>query len=105
MGQKLSSLRLAVCPGCKKSSTLLDWDKATKDLCTTREMRRSYRSVLDKKNWAHGVCRYYACPLCGNLYRANQLKLEPMESGAEHKEDEQNLGGEPIEIKVTSNED
>lgn len=85
------------CPGCKAVSRLFDWEKATKRACVSRAMRRDYKTILDPRNWAHGVERYYKCPVCERLYRANQLRIQNQsESGHQACA----IGGEPLDIRI-----
>lgn len=119
MTEKLSGGMIGLCPGCKAGSRLFDWEKATKRACVSRAMRRDYKSILDPRNWAHGVERYYKCPVCGRLYRANQLRIQadptapadpdsPATQATQAAQAAQaaqakladSLGGEPLDIRV-----
>lgn len=59
-----------------------------------RAMKRDYHSILDPAVWGRDVERYYLCPTCKALYKANQLQLvtqDPKLAG---------LGGQPLEARV-----
>lgn len=52
----------AVCPKCGESNELKMWDKETMEQCASREQRRKYVSINEKRA-GNGVYAY-RCPSC-----------------------------------------
>ena len=61
------------CPVCKKKSRLVQWDLATKNNCFTRERRRAFISLEQKK--AYQSKYIYECPKCGKGTEGNHLRV------------------------------
>lgn len=64
------------CPRCEAESTLGDWDDYSYAECITREMRRGYIPLQEKRafNTKSGVC--YKCPKCAQWIRGSQLIID-----------------------------
>lgn len=78
------------CPWCGKSKTLKEWDDLTFSKCTTREMKRSFRSLAKEGTWLKNSNKYFLCGDCDRWLKASQLILES--DKPEHKK----IGGEPV---------
>lgn len=61
------------CRHCEKESLLLKWDLATKNNCNTREQRRAYVSLEQKKAYSGNYI--YECPNCGMGTDGKHIKV------------------------------
>lgn len=63
------------CPLCNEVSTALQWDTYTESKCTTRQLRRAYKSITTKGILSKTKDFYYCCPYCDKYSKANTLKF------------------------------
>lgn len=81
------------CAWCGKTSTLGEWNDKTYNKCTSREMKRAFTSLTEKKAFFKKSDTYYICPICGKWSRGSQLKIVNTDNKELLK-----LGGESIFI-------
>lgn len=72
---KLSEDTLLMCPVCKEEALTIQWDAYTKSKCTTRQLRRSYKSLLEAGALAKKSDRNYCCPYCDKFSKSHMLKI------------------------------
>lgn len=63
------------CPLCNEISTALQWDTYTESKCTTRQLRRAYKSITTKGILSRTKDFYYCCPYCDKYSKANALRF------------------------------
>ena len=88
---EISDDSLIRCPWCQGEMKAIDWDTKTYGACISREMKRAFKSVKDRKVWGKESKHYYMCPDCSMWSRGNQLKLID-DSGNVIR----GIGGQPI---------
>ena len=64
------------CPWCGSTRTLKDWDDTTFSKCSTREMKRSFRSLTKEGTWLKNSNKYFVCRECQKWVKASQLIIE-----------------------------
>ena len=84
------------CPWCNKSSTLGAWDTVTFGKCSTREMKRAFRSLTKEGTWLKNSNKYFMCPDCNRWLKASQLILVTDDKALKK------FGGEPVIISAFS---
>lgn len=75
MVNRLPENMIIKCQLCEQTSTLTEWDESTYRHCTSRELRRSYTSVVLPKAYKAQSDTYYICPKCGKMLRGCNLIL------------------------------
>lgn len=65
-----------LCPRCLEMVTAEQYDVFTQSMCKTRELRRSYRSIVHMWN-RPGKKKdfHFCCPYCQNWSRVNEIKI------------------------------
>lgn len=63
------------CPRCGKVAKLKTWNDLTHSMCTTREMKRAYTQLYEKKAFRQESNTFYICPNCQQWSRGSQLKI------------------------------
>lgn len=96
MLEKGIQIKCGWCDGYTKAE---NWEKNTYDQCKSREMRRAYTSIYNKKTFYRKANTFYKCPICDMWSRGCQLKIV----GTTDKE-LLKLGGEPVISEVVDNE-
>ena len=61
------------CQQCGCKSTLEDWNNKTKGMCTSREMKRQYTELTDKRVFTGEKEAYYICPSCNSWSKGDEL--------------------------------
>lgn len=79
------------CPWCSIETEAKQWNDLTLSYCTSREMKRAFRTIYDKQVWGRDSDHFYICPACKTWSRGNQLILLD-EEGNQVK----NIGGQPV---------
>ena len=64
-----------LCPRCGKVTKLKNWNDLTYSMCSTREMKRAYTQLYEKKAFKHESNTFYICPQCYQWSRGSQLKI------------------------------
>lgn len=64
------------CPRCSRVSSLGAWDDKTYGMCTSREMRRAFKSLTNEKSFKQSADTFYICPKCNSWSRGSQLIIE-----------------------------
>ncbi len=62
------------CPWCGKLSKLGEWNDITYAQCFSREMKRAFTQLTEKKAFLKGSDTFYMCPLCKKWSRGNLLR-------------------------------
>lgn len=65
-----------MCPRCLEMVTSEQYDAFTLSMCKTRELKRSYRSIVHMWN-RPGKKKdfHFCCPYCQNWSRVNEIKI------------------------------
>lgn len=63
------------CPRCGKLAKLKTWNELTYSMCSTREMKRAYTQLYEKKAFKQESNAFYICPNCNQWSRGSQLKI------------------------------
>lgn len=63
------------CPRCGKVAKLETWNSLTYSMCSTREMKRAYTQLYEKKAFKQESNTFYICPNCHQWSRGSQLKI------------------------------
>ena len=63
------------CPWCGKTSHLGDWNDSTYNRCTSREMKRAFTNLTDKRAFMKNSDTFYICPKCEQWSRGCQLSI------------------------------
>lgn len=90
---KLSAEARVKCQWCLSDNAPKEWDSVTFSECKTREMKRSYKSIINIGSWYD---TFYKCPNCGMWSKGSQLLV--LDGNGNIK---RGLGGEPI-FKVSN---
>lgn len=67
---------IVICPWCNSDTTVKEWDDNSFAECISRETKRAYKHLTDKKVWGKESKNFYKCPSCGQWVRGNKLKLD-----------------------------
>lgn len=73
---RISGKNVIECPDCKVESKLTEWDTVTFDQCYTREMKRSYISLADKRAYRKQSDTHYMCPSCKKYIKGYMLRIK-----------------------------
>lgn len=72
---KIDDTSIVRCQWCGEDALASNWDDVSFKECTSREMRREYRSICEKFIWKAKADYYYKCPNCSMWSKADQLIL------------------------------
>lgn len=92
----LKDTTLIKCPWCSKISNILEWNALTFSKCTSRQMKREFTPLVNKKAFDSNKRSYYECPKCGQWACGENLKAFE-ESGKEIC----GLGGKPVTLVIS----
>lgn len=64
-----------MCPQCKKSDYAIIWDEATKEMCTSRQLRRAYKSLIGMRRITRETTLHYRCPHCNRFIEGWKIAI------------------------------
>lgn len=63
------------CPWCGSVHKLGEWNDSTYAMCTSREMRRAFTLLTDRKAFTDKGNAYYMCPGCKKWSKGTTLSI------------------------------